>query len=217
MAFTIIDAEQRSDAWFAARAGRVTGSVASAMLSKGKGNEEAVGRRNLRLKLALERVGGRSLEPDDDFMSKAMKDGIKKEPDARAAYEMATGNVVFETGFLAHDTEMAGASLDGHLGDFQELVSIKCREWAAHLDFLRNGTIPKAARDQMRHELWLTGATAHHYVSYNPDFPPSLQLKHVTLSVDTMELPAYEAALVAFLAEVQREQAEIVKLASEAA
>lgn len=202
--FHIIEAPQRSAAWFAARAGRLTGSCASTMLSKGrKVGEESVGRRNLRLKLALERIVGRSLE--DDYMSAAMKAGIEKEPLAREAYEIATGNVVFETGFLAHDTHLAGASLDGHLGDFGELVSIKCREWAAHLDFLRTGMIPKAALDQMRHEIWITGANKHHYVSWNPDFPPELQLKIAVLQAEALQIPEYELAARLFIGEVDAE------------
>lgn len=211
MSFTVIDAEQRSERWYAARAGRLTGSVARAMLSKGKGNEEAVGRRNLRLKLALERLAGRSLE--DTYMSAAMKAGIEKEPLAREAYEIATGNVVFETGFLAHDTHMAGCSLDGHLGDFGELVSIKCREWAAHLEFLRTGTIPKDALDQMRHEILITGAVRHHYVSWNPDFESAgAALKVVTLEAGALDIPAYELAARLFLDEVSAEEQSIRSL-----
>ncbi len=205
MAFTIIDAPQRSDEWFACRAGRLTGSVASVMLSQPpKGKPETVGRRDLRLRLELERIVGRSLE-SDGFVSKAMQDGIDREDDARSAFELATGNVVYSTGFLADDNLLAGASLDGHLGDFDELVSIKCRQWAAHLDFLRHGTIPKSALDQMRHEVWITQATAHHYVSWNPYFPEGLQLKVAVLQAADMDVPAYSLAVSLFLSEVEAE------------
>jgi len=180
-----------------------------------KGKTETVGRRDLRLKLALERICGRSLERDQ-FTSKAMQDGLDREDDARAAYELATGNVVYTTGFLAHDTLQAGASLDGHLGEFDELVSIKCRQWAAHWDCVQDGKIPKAALDQMRHELWLTGATAHHYVSWNPDFPPELQLRVKTLKASDLELSAYSLAAKLFLNEVEAQVVAMNALRGEA-
>jgi len=50
MAFTVIDAPQRSAEWFAARAGRLTGSVAADMLATIKSGEAAA-RRDLRTRL----------------------------------------------------------------------------------------------------------------------------------------------------------------------
>lgn len=200
--FHIVDAPQRSEAWIAARLGKLTGSVAGDIFATVK-TGEAAARRNLRIRLVLERLTNRTME--STFASAAMQVGIDREADARTAYEIATGNVVFETGFLAHDTLMAGASIDGHLGSFESLVSLKCRQPAAHLDFIRRGTIPADALAQIRHELWLTGAKAHHYVSWSPDFPERLQLKVVTLQAETMDLPAYELAARLFLSEVDAE------------
>ena len=200
--FTIITAEQRSEAWYQARLGRLTGSVAGAMLSKIKSGESA-GRRNLRLQLVLERLTGKS--QDSDFVSAAMQEGIDREALAFAAYESLTGDVAHRTGFLAHTVHMAGCSLDGHMGDFHKLMSIKCRQPAAHLDFLRSGTIPADALAQMRHELWLTEALEHDYFSWNPDFPVELQSRVVTITRKDADIPGYEAEALKFLAEVQTE------------
>ncbi len=200
--FNVIDAPQRSDAWFVARAGRLTGSVAAAMLAKiGKG--EAAGRRNLRLKLVLERLTGRTQE--NDFVSPAMQAGIDREPAAFATYEAITGAVVQRTGFLSHTTHMAGCSLDGHLGDFEKLLSIKCRQPSAHMDCLRSGKVPSDAMAQIRHELWITGAAAHDYFSWNPDFPDALQSRILTVTRTEADIPGYEAEALAFLAEVDGE------------
>jgi len=200
--FAVIDAEQRSPEWFAARVGRLTGSVAGDMLAKiQKG--EAAGRRNLRLRLVLERLTGKPQE--SDFVSPAMLTGIEREASAYAAYEALTGDMAQRTGFLAHTEHLAGCSLDGHLGDFQKLVSIKCRQPAAHYDFLKSGTIPASAMAQIRHELWVTGAEAHDYFSWNPDFAPALQSRIVTVTRAQADIPAYEAEALTFLAEVARE------------
>jgi predicted phage-related endonuclease len=205
-AFVVIDAEQRSPEWFAARAGRLTGSVAGDMVAKiGKG--EAAARRNLRLKLVLERVTGRTQE--SDFISPAMQAGLDREPLAFRAYEALTGEVVQRSGFVSHVSLMAGASLDGHIGDFDTLLSIKCRQPAAHLDFLRSGVIPADAMAQIRHELWITGASAHDYFSWNPDFPEDLQSRLVTVTRAQADVPSYEAEALKFLAEVDTEVAAI--------
>jgi len=200
--FTVIAAEQRTPAWFAVRLGRLTGSVAGDMLAKIKSGE-AAGRRNLRNRLVLERLTGRS--QDTDFVSPAMQAGIDREASAFAAYEALTGVMALRSGFLAHDVHMAGCSLDGHMGDFHKLMSIKCRQPSAHLEFLKSGAISAAAMAQIRHELWITGAQEHDYFSWNPDFPPTLQARIVTIARKDAEIPAYEDAALAFLAEVENE------------
>lgn len=202
MSFTIRDFPQRSPEWYAARLGRLTGSCAGDMLATiAKG--EAATRRNLRLRLVLERLTGKSQE--NDYVSPAMQTGIEREADAIAAYEALTGDLVRTTGFLAHDTHMAGCSLDGHLGEFAKLVSVKCRQPAAHLAFLKTGTIPADALAQMRHELWMTGAEAHDYFSWNPDFPESLQARVKTITRAEADVLGYEQAALLFLAEIDRE------------
>lgn len=208
-AFTIIDAPQRSADWYAARLGRLTGSCAGDMLATIKSGEAAA-RRNLRLRLVLERLTGRSQE--SDYVSPAMQAGIEREADALAAYEALTGELVRSTGFLAHTDHMAGCSLDGHLGDFAKLVSVKCRQPAAHFEHLRAGKIPADAFAQIRHELWITGAAEHDYFSWNPDFPPDLQARVVTVTRSQAEIPEYEAKALAFLEEVNREVEAVLTL-----
>lgn len=211
--FTVIAAAQRSPEWYAARAGRLTGSVAGDMLAKIKSGEAAA-RRNLRLKLVLERLTGRTQE--SDFQSAAMAAGIEREEFAFRAYEALTGDVAQRTGFLAHPDLMAGCSLDGHLGDFDVLLSIKCRQPAAHLDHLRSGAIPADALAQIRHELWLTGAREHHYFSWNPDFPEPLQSRLVVVRAADADVDEYDAAARTFLAECDRDLDALLTMAQPA-
>lgn len=204
--FVIVHAEQRSAEWFAARVGRLTGSCAGDILARVKSGEAAA-RRNLRLRLVLERLTGKPQE--SGFVSPAMQAGIDREADAFAAYEALTGQMVQRSGFLKHATLMVGCSLDGHLGDFEKLLSIKCRQPAAHYDFLKSGTIPADALAQIRHELWVTGAAEHDYFSWNPDFPPALQSRVVTVTRAEAKVPEYEVEALAFLDDVDRECAAI--------
>lgn len=209
-AFTIIDVPQRSEAWFASRLGRLTGSVAGDMVAKTKTGWSA-SRMNLLNRLVLERLTNRPA--DDGYQSPAMLAGIEREPLARAAYEAITGELVQETGFLQHKTHMAGASLDGHVGDFAKLLSIKCRQPTAHLAFLRTGTIPADAQTQILHEMWITGAREADYFCWNPEFPPSMQSRLVTVRKTDAEVASYEAMALAFLAEVETELRSLLTMA----
>lgn len=201
--FTIIDAEQRSDAWRQARVGRATASNAHKILARIGGGKEAADRRNYRVQLILERLTGKPQE--NTYQNDAMRIGIEREPLAIAAYEAKTGLLIEQTGFLSHTELMCGASLDGHLGDFETLISVKCRQPAAHWEFLRHGVIEARALAQMRHEMFLTGARDHVYVSWQPDFPDGKQLKFVTKKRDELDVPGYEAELLAFLKEIDQE------------
>lgn len=201
--FIVIDAEQRSDEWKRARLGRLTGSVAKDMLAKLKDGKPAAGRANLCIRLVLERLTGKPQE--SDYQSAAMQAGIDREADAVGAYEALTGTLVDRTGFLSHTSLMAGASLDGHLGDFDKLLSIKCRQPKAHWEFLRWGKVPNDALAQCRHELWLTGSPEHDYFSWNPDFEADKQAGLITLKASSLDIPGYEAEVIKFLAEVDLE------------
>ena len=53
----VIEAEQRSEAWFTARAGLLTGSRASDAFAKLKSGGEAASRRDYKLQLAVELLG----------------------------------------------------------------------------------------------------------------------------------------------------------------
>ncbi len=135
-AFTVVNCEQRSPEWYLARCGRVTGSEADAMLAQGRSKgSESVQRRKLKYRKALERLTGRSF--DKDFQTDAMTIGIEREPLAYAAYEATEGVLLDRAGFCAHNELLAGCSVDGYLGDFEGLVSIKCPEWHTQADTLR--------------------------------------------------------------------------------
>ena len=209
--FQIIDCEQKSPEWYAARAGRLTGTGANLMLAKTKSGDVSAGRRNLRAKLVLEIVTGRTQE--DDFLSRDMQRGIDLEPDAFGEFEALTGVILQRSGFLTMGEDF-GCSLDAHIGDFEELVSIKCPNDATHLEYLFGKTIPKAYIDQCRHELWITGAKRHHFMSYNPNFPEKLRVFYVTMERAEFDIASYEVEAFKFMAEVRAEADKLLRLAA---
>lgn len=209
--FTIIDCEQRSDEWFAARAGRATASKADAVLAKIKSGEAAA-RRDYRLQLAVERLTGKPQEAG--FVNAAMQRGIDLEPAARLAYEAHTGLIVRETGFLSMTEYMAGCSTDGDIDDFTGVVSFKCPNSATHVEYLKGHRLPPTYIPQATHEMWVTGAQWYDFYSYDDRLPEGLQGFYVRVERNELEkeMAAYEEELKRFLAEVDAEVASLTKL-----
>jgi hypothetical protein len=210
--FSVIDVPQRSPEWFACRAGKLTGSVAADIAATLKSGGEPAGRRDLRTRLALERIVGRSLE--DDYLNGDMRRGIELEPEAQAVYEAATGNLLQVTGFLCHSSLPLGCSLDGHVDDYTGIVELKAPRAANHLKYVRAGVLPAEHRFQIVHNLYVTGAQWADFCSYAPDFPEPLRLFRVRVQRNEAEILSYELLAKQFLNEVQKEHDEILALAS---
>ena len=81
------DMEQRTDAWFQARLGKVTASRIGDVMAKTKAGYGA-GRANYAAQLVAERLTGTA---PDNFTNAAMQWGIDTEAQARAMYEFQTG------------------------------------------------------------------------------------------------------------------------------
>jgi hypothetical protein len=215
--FEIVTAAQRSPEWFAARSGRLTSSAAADVFAEGKKKgEESVRRRDLRIRLALERITGRPQE-EDPFVTTAMQRGIDREADARLAYEAATGILVEQAGFLSHTTHMAGTSLDGYADDFAGVVELKCPKSATHIGYLKSQRIPPEHLIQIRHHVWVSGAEWADFVSFDDRLPEHLQLVVYRVTREQLDIPTYEASVVAFLAEVDAEIDALRALRAEAA
>jgi hypothetical protein len=201
--FTEVLAEQRSAAWFDARLGRLTGSRAGDMLATNKDGKPSASRKNLLMQLVLERVTCKSQERT--VQTQAMQDGIDREADALRLYEHLTGNKVRVSGFLRHDELYAGCSLDGHVGDFEGVVEVKCPMPATHLEYLRSGKVPEGYYWQCIHALWMTGAPWCDWVTYHPEFPENLRLKVVRIAPEKGAIDYYNINVRKFLAEVETE------------
>jgi len=206
---------QRSPAWHQLRAGRVNGSTAKDVLAKiSKG--EAAARRDLRVQLALETVLGASCE-DSTYVNSDMQRGIDLEAEARAAYEMHTGHIVRECGYLSSTTRRIGLSPDGVIGDFEGLVEIKVPRSATHWGYLEAGGTG-LHQAQLTHALLLCHDVQWiDFVSYDPRFPPGLQLvvTHVTRAM--LKIDDYNVALEQFLVEVKSTAAAIIAKTQETA
>lgn len=201
--FTVHQDEQRSPAWFQSRLGRLTGSKADTILGKLKNGGEPAARRDYRLQLVLERLTG--CPQEEPFANAAMQWGIDQEPAAFAAYEALTGVFADKSGFLSHNTLMAGCSLDGHVGDFEGICEFKAPKSATHLGYIRGGVVPADYLPQITHNLWISGAKWCHFLSFDPRMPANLRTFLREVKASDVDLAAYELAARLFLGEVEKE------------
>ena len=158
----ILDLPQRSQEWFEARLGVITGSRAKQVFAKN----------NLPFidELIAERLTG--VIPQS-FTSEAMKHGILYEPEAIRVYEETTKHSVDEIGFCIHDHHpFIAISPDGLInidGAYKGAVEVKCPNSKKHIEYMRIGRIPAEYKAQVIHYFvvvedleWLD------FVSYDP-------------------------------------------------
>jgi predicted phage-related endonuclease len=115
-------------------------------------------------------------QPKEAVRAKAMDYGHEMEPEALAAYEALQGRMAEQSGFLRHpDYEFIGASPD-FLVDEEGGGEIKCpMSIVVHATTLREG-LPDEHIEQIQGGLFVTGRHWWDFVSFNPKFPPGLDL-----------------------------------------
>lgn len=195
--------EQRSEEWFAARAGCVTASRISDVMMK----PTTAGYQNYRAQLICERLTG---NPTETFTSAAMQHGTDTEPQARAFYEMETGLEVSEVGFIPHPTiEGTGASPDGIIGG-DGLVEIKCPQPAEHIRVLTGGAIKRQYVLQMQWQMECTGREWCDFVTFNPALPFEMQMHIQRVEADAKAQAEITEAVAAFIADVRATADELI-------
>jgi putative phage-type endonuclease len=206
----ILETDTQRDAdWYAARLGKATASRFKDAIAALKSGAPAQAQRDYLTELVVERL---TQQPIQRFQNAAMTWGTEQEPAARAAYERVTGRIVEETGFVAHDTLMAGCSPDG-LVDWDGLIEIKCPYSSAnHIETLLNG-MPADHIPQVQGQLWITGREWCDFVSYDPRMPAELQLHVQRIQRDPSFIADLEAKVTSFLQQVGNQVEALRRLA----
>lgn len=211
-------ATQRDADWYAARIGKATASRFKDAIATKKQTEKQKkdnlpgdpmqAQLDYMTELVVERLTGQRVQK---FVTAAMQWG-DHEPEARAAYERATGTSVEETGFIAHDTLLAGCSPDG-LVDWDGLIEIKC-PWntANHIETLLNG-MPAEHTAQVQGQMWITGRQWCDFISYDPRMPVELQLHVQRIQRDPSFIADLEARITIFLQQVGTQVEALRRLA----
>lgn len=191
----VLDFEQGSDEWFAARLGIPTASNFSSLItSTGKKSTQMEGYLNT---LVAETLMGK---PAEFYTNDAMQRGTELEPEARAWYEFQTDVDIEEVGFVLRDDGQVGASPDGLMPGSG--LEIKCPQAKTHVSYLRKMAIPSAYIAQVQGCIWLCEREAWDFLSYHPDMPPML----VTVQRDSR----FIATLESLVNEINEKKAEIL-------
>ncbi len=195
--------EQRTEEWFLARLGRVTGSRISAVRSTGNGRE------TYKRELALERITGKK---SAGFTSATMQWGVDNEPLAKKAYERHRNTAVMEVGFVQHPRiAMAGASPDGLVGK-DGLLEIKCPSTKEHLRTIEEHKIKPNYILQIQWQLACSGRKWCDFVSYDPRAENGRRYSQIRIERDDELIRDMENSVTNFLAELED---ELPKIAAE--
>jgi putative phage-type endonuclease len=198
--------EQRSPEWFAVRIGKLTASKMKDAIAFKKDKSETADRAKYRMQIVCERLTGK---PTPSFSNRAMEWGVEQEQAARMAYEIKTGEFVTEVGFVDHPCIVGlGASPDGLVGD-EGLVEIKCPESINHLTWMTEGKVPDDHKAQMATQIACTGRKWCDFVSFDPRFPPGLDLFVVRYQPTDDEVADMIEKAVQFLIEVDAVTADL--------
>jgi len=198
---------QGSPEWHALRVGKVTASRVADVVARIKSGGYGASRANYMAELVLERLTGKAVE---GFVSQDMLLGTAREPDARAEYELRMRCEVERIGFVDHPViPMTGASADGFVGDCG-LVEFKAPKPATHLATLRTGSIPGDYLTQIDWNLACNPTRQWcDFCSFNPEFPEAMTLFRKRVDRDNARIALLEKEIRAFLAELDREVAEL--------
>ena len=195
-----------NESWMVQRLGKVTASRLSDVIAKTK-TGVSTSRQNYLIQLVSERLTGKK---GDSFVNQAMLDGIEREGLARQLYMQSKSVSVTEVGFFDHPTiAMSGASPDGAVnaaedGKYVGLIEIKCPIETTHTNTLMSKSVPSKYIPQMQWQLACTNASWVDFVSYNPNFPPELQLFIARVDRNQIYISELEVEVEKFLDEVEQ-------------
>lgn len=205
----IIDCEQGTPEWHAARCGKVTGSRVADVVRKTKSGVSA-SRATYAGELVAERLSG--FQASSSFSTRATEWGKEQEASARQLYALMTDAKVSTVGFVDHHSiEWSGVSPDG-LVDDTGLVSFKCPNSSTHITTLLGAPIEPDYIKQMVWEMACTGREWCDFVSFDPRLPPEMQIEIRRVHRDPVVIAELEIEVRKFLGEVSDTVDRLVKL-----
>jgi len=166
----ILDVEQNSPEWYAARAGMPTASEFSKIVtSKGEPSKSI---EEYAITLAGETYTGGPMDPWAG--NKYTDRGKDTEADAIAFYEFARDVTIERVGFVTNDDETVGCSPDGLVGD-DGGVEIKVLKPENHIKalmyFRKNGKCPPTYVQQTQGQMWIAERKWMDLFFYHPILP----------------------------------------------
>jgi hypothetical protein len=161
----IIDCEQNTPEWYAARLGIPTASMFSTVMASGRGGGESVTRRTYMLKLAGELLTG---EPMDSYSNAHMERGKAMEDEARDFYSYLTDAEPQRIGFVRNGPK--GCSPDSFIGE-AGMLEVKTKLAHLTIDCLLKDEFPAEHKAQCQGALWVAEREWIDIAVYWPKLP----------------------------------------------
>jgi hypothetical protein len=197
MPAVIMDCEQNSPEWYAARAGLPTASEFHTVMAKGKAGEESKTRKTYLLKLAGEILTG---EPMENYTNTHMERGKVMEEEARDCYAFMKDAEPQRVGFIRNGN--TGCSPDSLIGA-SGLLEIKTKLPHLMIECLLRDEFPPEHKAQCQGALWVAEREWIDIAVYWPKLP--LFVKRATRD------DGYIANLAGAVAKFNDELAETVE------
>ena len=199
----MLDHEQGSPEWFAARIGVPTASrFKDIITSQGK---KATAFNRYADELVAERI---RQQPTETFQSDAMRRGNELEPEARSFYSFVTGREVQQCGLCLLDDHDIGASPDGLMPD--RGLEIKCPKPNTQVAYLSAGKLPAEYVPQVQGQLWICERDQWDFLSYHPEMPPLL----ITVKRDDQFIDLLASLTLSLLERVENTYSKIMENAA---
>lgn len=171
-------------------------------------------RANLQAQLIVERLTNL---PTNGFVSPAMIWGTDTEPQVRVAYEFNTDTEVVQVGIIKHPTiPNSHASPDGLVGE-HGMIEVKCPQSAQHIATLLGEPIAAKYIAQAQWQMACSGRQWVDWISFDPRFPPALQLHIRRIHRDNVMIAELEKEARIFLGELDAKLAQLTSLYEKAA
>lgn len=151
--------EQGTEEWHALRCGVVTASNFSKVLAKGKDKT----RMAYMMEIAAEIITGL---PVESFSNASMRWGTEHEPQARANYELESGNSVKQVTFIT-GVMGVGCSPDGLVNE-NGMFESKCPKTVTQIDYFLKNKLPSTYKAQVQGQLWVAERDWCDFVSFDP-------------------------------------------------
>lgn len=201
----IIDCEQGSPEWHAARCGVVTASRVADLMAKTKSGWSA-SRANYAAELIAERLTG---SVADRYCSPEMQWGRDHEAEAARIYAFERGIELSPIGFVLHQNIPRSGCSPDRLADADGLIEIKCPNTATHIDTLLGAAIDGKYVKQMQWQMACTGRVWCDFVSFDPRLPVEMQLHVSRVARDAAVIASMEDAVREFIAEIDEREAKL--------
>lgn len=161
----VLNCEQGTPEWFAARAGIPTASMFATVMASGKGGGESKTRAKYMRQLTGEIITGKPME---GFTNSHMERGHVMEPEARDLYSFATDTTPELVGFIRNGNK--GCSPDSLIG-YNGMLEIKSKLPDLLIECLERDDFPPEHKSQCQGALWVAEREWIDIVVYWPDMP----------------------------------------------